>query len=229
MTESENSLESTPAETTIELISIALQAVPVAGGILSGTAIFFLDKRKNERLNKFLLNLAENLNQVQEKVNSDFIKSDEFRDLTEDVFSKASETRQQEKLDALRAVFLNTVLSKKPKYDETEEITTLIYNWQSRHIILLKILFAPLDADKQRGNIVGNGGGLTTSIEEILMKLLPDWDSDQIERTWKDLYDKAIHGTPGTKGTMSDKGIHQLESRLTEFGLKVAKYLTNPI
>src|SRR5258706_3069561 len=200
MAESENPLESTPAETTIELVAIALQAVPVAGGILSGTATFFLDRRKNERLKKFLVNLAEDLNQVQEKVNSDFIKGDEFRDLTEDIFSKASETRQQEKLDALRAVFLNTVLSKKPKYDEAEEITTLIYNWQSRHIVLIKILSDPLTADKQRGNIVGHGGGLTTSIEEMLLKLLPDWDSDQVERTWKDLYDKAINKTPGTKG-----------------------------
>ena len=128
MTESENPLESTTAETTIEIVSIALQAVPIAGGILSSTATFFLDRRKNERLNKFLVDLAEDLNQVQEKVNSDFVRDDEFRDLAEDIISKASETRQQEKLDALRAVFLNTVLSKKPKCDDVEEITTLIYN-----------------------------------------------------------------------------------------------------
>ena len=105
MTESENPLESTTAETTIEIVSIALQAVPIAGGILSSTATFFLDRRKNERLNKFLVDLAEDLSQVQEKVNSDFVRDDEFRDLAEDIISKATETRQQEKLDALRAVF----------------------------------------------------------------------------------------------------------------------------
>ena len=229
MNESENPLESTPTETTIEIVSIALQAVPVAGGILSSTATFFLDRRKNERLNKFLVRLAEDLNQVQEKVNLDFIKGDEFRDLTEDIISKASETRQQEKLDTLRAIFLNTVLSEKPKYDDVEELTTLINNWQSRHIILIKILYDPLTADKQRGNVVGKGGGLSTNIEGILLKLLPEWDSDQVERTWKDLYDKSIHKTPGTKGMMSDTGIRQLEGRLTEFGQKVAKYLINPI
>lgn len=61
------------------------------------------------------------------------------------------------------------------------------------------------------------------------MRLLPDWDADQVERTWKDLYDKTIHKTPGTKGMMSDKGIRQLEGRLTEFGLKVSNYLINPV
>jgi hypothetical protein len=42
------------------------------------------------------------------------------------------------------------------------------------------------------------------------------------------LYDKKIHRTPGTMSMMTDKGIRQLEGRLTDFGLKVAKYLQNP-
>src|SRR5262245_47421821 len=102
MAETDNTLESTPAETTTEVVSIVLQAVPYIGGIISSTAIFFLERRKNERLNRFLLNLAEDIKKIKDRINSEFVKSDEFRDLTEDIFSKASEIRQQENLDALR-------------------------------------------------------------------------------------------------------------------------------
>ena len=42
MNDTENPLESNPIETTVEVASIALQAVPIAGGILSSTAMFFL-------------------------------------------------------------------------------------------------------------------------------------------------------------------------------------------
>jgi hypothetical protein len=37
-----------------------------------------------------------------------------------------------------------------------------------------------------------------------------------------------MHRTPGTKTMMTDKGINQLENRLTDFGKKVARYLVVP-
>lgn len=228
MDEIENSQDSSPGETVVEVAAIALEAVPYVGGILSSTANFFLEKSKNERLNKFLIRLAEDLQAVKEQINTSFIRSDEFRDLTEDIISKAAETRQQEKLDALRAIFLNVVLSDHPNYDEAEEIANLISNWQPRHVILLKILLEPQTIDEQMGKVVGSGGGFSTSINQILAKLLPKWDEDQIDRTWKDLYDRGIHRTPGTRTMITDQGIMQLEGRLTDYGLKIAKYLKNP-
>jgi hypothetical protein len=229
MKETDNPLESNPTETTAEIAAIALQVVPVAGGILSSTAMFFLERRKNERLNRFLINLAEDLKQLEERVNSEFVKQEEFRDLTEDIFNKASDTRQQEKLDALRAVFLNSVLSANPKYNDIEEITTLLSNWQSRHIILLKILYDPIAADERRGNVVGEGRGLSTTIMDILHRLLPDWDEDEISRTMQELHDKGLQQMTGLKTMITDKGIHQLKGRITPFGIKVAKYILNPL
>ena len=224
----ENPLDGKNAETAIEIATIALQAVPYVGSILSSTASFFLERRKNERLNKFLVSLADDLKTLEGKINTNFVSTEGFRDLTDDIFTKASETRQQEKLDALRSIFLNAVLANNPNYDAVEEITNLIYSWQARHIILIKILYAPHSANMQMGNIVGNSSGYTTSISTILSKLLPEWDNDQINRTWSDLYDKKIHRTPSINSMMTDKGIGQLEGRLTDFGIKIAKYLENP-
>lgn len=227
MSESEGPMVPTRGEVTAEIVSIGLSSVPYAGGVLSGVANSFIQKRQNRRLNEFLKDLADDLAEVKENINQKFVTSDEFEDLTEDIFSKAAESRQKEKLDAFRAIFVNTITSERANYDEAAEIVTLINSWQPRHIVQLKILSDPVAADSQRGNVVGSGGGISTSLNQIFTKLLPDWDEDQIERTWSDLYDAKIHRTSGTKTMMTDKGIHQLEGRLTEFGQKVARYLSN--
>jgi hypothetical protein len=221
-------LKTTTGEKAGEVVAIALNAVPIAGGVMSDIAGAIISKRQNRRLNQFLVTLADNLKSLESRVNEDFLRTEEFQDLAEDIFSKAAETRQQEKLDAFRAILVNTVLSDSPTYDEAAEIADLVNGWQPRHIILMHILADPVAADQKMGNAVGPGGGLTTSISTILHKLLPEWDDDQIDRTWKELYDVQMHRTPGTKTMMTDQGINQLQNRLTDFGVKVARYLSLP-
>jgi len=221
-------LEDQPAETAIEAVSVALSAVPVAGGPLAEIAGAIIRRRQNRRLNRFLIDLAGDLQRLSDRVNSEFVRTDEFQDLAEDILTKATETRQQAKLDAFRAIFLNTVLAQRPNYNEASEIATLVDRLQEQHIALLRILADPRRADREMGRPVGEGGGFATSINQILRRLLPEWDDDQIDRTWADLLDVKIHNTPGTKAMMTDSGVHQLENRLTPFGWKVVRYITSP-
>jgi hypothetical protein len=221
-------IKSTAAESAGEIAAIALNAIPLVGGVLSGIAGTIIAKRQNRRLNQFLVTLAGQFQRCEDRVNTEFIQTEEFQDLAEDIFSKAAESRQQEKLDAFRSIFLNTVLSSRPSYATAAEIAGLIDRWQARHVIVVRILSDPAAADREMGGVVGPGGGIVTSISQILHKLLPEWDDDQIDRTWSDLYDAKIHRTPGTKTMMSDSGIHQLENRLTDFGKQVARYISDP-
>jgi len=41
-------------------------------------------------------------------------------------------------------------------------MAVLVERWQPRHIILIKILSNPIEADEQMGRVVGNGGGFST-------------------------------------------------------------------
>jgi hypothetical protein len=51
MNKTKEPVSSTPVETAVEGGAIVLEAVPYVGGVLSSIAAFFLEKRKNERLN----------------------------------------------------------------------------------------------------------------------------------------------------------------------------------
>jgi hypothetical protein len=228
MDEHEQPISSTRGEAAGRVVAIALNGVPYVGSVLSDIAGAIISKRQNRRLNEFLVALATQLKQLEDRVDSEFMQTDEFQDLAEDIFSKAAENRQQEKLDAFRSIFLNTVLSDRPSYEAAAEVADLIDRWQSRHVILLRILADPAAADREMGGAVGAGGGIGTSINQIIRKLLPNWTDDKIERTWSDLYDAKTHSTLGTKAMMSDSGIHQLENRLTDFGKKVARYISEP-
>jgi len=116
-----------------------------------------------------------------------------------------------------------------PNYDEAEEVAALVDGLQERHIIVLRILADPARANDELGRPIGqpSGHGIT-SIEQLLKKLLPEWDDDQIDRTWADLLGRKIHRTQGTKTMMTDGGVRQLENRLTPFGSKIVSYITLP-
>ena len=229
MNESYKDLEPTDIEDSAKVAAIALNAIPGVGSVMAGVANEIIAKRQSRRLNNFLISLAEKVKSVSEKINRDFCNREEFHDLAEDIFSKAAETRQKEKLEALKAIFLNTVLADKPNYNEAVEMAALVERWQPRHIILLKILSNPIEANDQMGRVVGNGSRSPTSISDILKPLLSTWDEEQIERTWLELYDARIHKTDGVRTTITDRGIHQLENRLTDYGIKVVRYIKEPV
>jgi hypothetical protein len=226
MSDSKDVLTNGQEDLCMKVGVIALNAVPVVGGVLSGIANEVIVNRQNRRLNQFLLNLAEDSQRIHGRINKDIVTKEEFEDLCEDILLKAAQARQKEKLDAYRSIFIKTITSEHPKYDEATEIAQLIEKWQPRHIVLLKILSNPSAADEMRGKVVGGGGGIMTSISQIIRTLLPDWDDEQITRTWQELYDARIHNTPGVNTMLTDKGIHQLENRLMQYGLKVVEYLS---
>jgi hypothetical protein len=118
--------ESTPAESAIDTITIAFEAVPHVGSTLYGVASSFLAEKETKGLVVFLLALAKDLQDASERINTEFVHRQEFKDFAEFFFSKASEIERPEKLDALREVFLNTVLSDDPKVGEAEEIAKTI-------------------------------------------------------------------------------------------------------
>src|SRR5688500_13614572 len=123
-------LDSTGGENIAEIGSVALNAVPFVGGSLARIGDAVIQRMQNRRLQQFLARLAADLDGLHARVGADFVPTEEFHDLAEDIFSKASEARQQESLDALRSIFVNTVLSEHPSYDDALEVAKLVSSWQ---------------------------------------------------------------------------------------------------
>lgn len=221
---SEESLRPTKPEDAAAAAAIPLRLVPGVGGALGAMASQIVARRQNRRMQGFLERLSHDLVQLEERIDRDFLETEEFFDLAEDVMTKAADSRQEEKLTALRTVFLNTLLEEDPSYDRAAEILALLDGWQPHHIMLLRILENPPAAEAALGHTVTAGG----SIQSVLEELLPSWRPAEITRTWDALYDDRMHRTQGTRTMMSGSGVRVLSERLSPFGKEVAAYLHEP-
>lgn len=221
----DNKIDSVLIEKNANIDITRLKLVPVVREILFDIANEAIVGRGNHGLKIFFLMLETELIEVNKKINGDFVKKKEFKDLAKEVFSKAAITVEEEKLDALKNIFINAITSTSSNYDEAMKIVALIDSWQPIHIIILKILSNPVSFNNSKGNPVSNGGCFSTNINQLIQALLPEWDGDQIDRIWKDLFDEKIHNTLGTRTMMTNKGIYQLENRLTKFGKLVVEYI----
>ena len=72
----------------------------------------FIPNRRFLRLEKFTQELAEDLNELDEKIDTEFITTDEFAFIFEQCYKAASENYQKDKLDAFKSIILNSAINK---------------------------------------------------------------------------------------------------------------------
>jgi hypothetical protein len=104
----------------------------------------------------------------------------------------------------------------------TVAVATTLIPWAGAFI-----LENPSKANEEAGDPLQRifAGGIQTSLK----LLLPTWEDDQIERTWKDLYRAGILNTPSTYGMMSGSAVGNLGGRFKDYGKTVVNYLKVPV
>lgn len=198
------------------------------GGFVSNTIQFYMAREQNQKMVMLLKQLAVELENCKLQINNEFIKSDDFEDMVEDILFKVSKTHQTEKIKAFKSIFKNAVFLENPVYEDIEEISTLIDKWQASHIRLLSILSDPNGENQKLSLQVSVNNDISPGFEPVLSYFFPDWDYKKIERVWKKLVDDNIINTPSIRGVMQKRGIGVLENRLTDFGIIVASFLKDP-
>lgn len=236
-------LEPELVENLGEGLAASLNLVPVAGGALSDVAAGIIRRRQNRRLRGFLADLVADLDRVKDRLDRDYMESEDFHDLAEEILSNAADTRQQERLDAYRALFVNSVTQEDVGFDEAAEVSTLIARWLPSHIEFLAAL-----TERERWVTRGprNTGHKfrvrvheeeyelpdTTvrnrGIERIARRL--DWNPQRVRRVWQELYASGVVSLYVEKKENREGVVDQYEAYfyLTEFGDRVLELLENP-
>jgi hypothetical protein len=211
-------------------IKALVSAVPSLGGPISSIIGDIQSIRKQERFVEFVNGITNDLKNLSDHVNNDFVSKEDFLDIFEQTSRKIVMTRQKSKRDAFRNILSNSMLSKNITYDEVEEFIRLIDRFREEHIFLLNIFKDPIKYDQETGNRVGNGGGLSTSISQIMEDLLPNWNNEFILETVTILENERLvkNIINNYRTMMTDQGINHLRNILTPKGARFVSFISSP-
>jgi len=112
-------------ETSIGILKGLVGAVPILGDAIN-EALFGINERiQQSRINDFVIHLRSQMLELELKcIDEEYLKSEDFYDLTRKIFESVIRIKSQEKQKALSKVYLNGIIAKA----DIEKDRTSIYS-----------------------------------------------------------------------------------------------------
>ena len=214
------------AEHILNILKAGLATTPFCGGIASLMSDY-IPNAKFERLEKFANQIAEDLVELQSKVDETKIHTDEFAYIFEECFRGVAENYQKEKIEAFRGILINTAVGSNVSEDEKEFFLNLVNTLSVLHIRILKFMDSPIEY-LSTYNIPQESihGGFS----QFFPVAIPGVSVEVIQSAFGDLHqygftntDKSIFNT-----MTSGQGLNLIGNRVTEFGHKFMNFCLTP-
>lgn len=223
----EKNLENSPKFETVLTLFKSLLNLSKIGSPISVLISDFIPSRRFLRLETFAEELSAEFKKIEERINVEFITTDEFAFLFEQCFKAASENYQEEKLSAFKAIIINSTIDQTLIPEEREFFLNLTKQLTILHIRILIFLNDAHDYIEKK-NIPESqlqGGGY----RYFLPIIFPDIDFDTIRIVIDDLNKYGL-----TTLKSNDFGVITMSSglqlmgnnRTNSFGQKYLKFIT---
>jgi hypothetical protein len=213
---------SAAAESVLNIFKAVLATVPFAGGI-SSLITDYIPSSRFRRLEDFAEHVARDLKDVSDKVDSQYLTTDEFAFIFERAFRGAAENYQKEKLDAFRGILVNAAIHADVKQEEKEYFLVLANNLSVLHLRILRFMAEPAAylAELQIDERNVRGG-----FSEMFGLVIPSVDPKIIESAFGDLYQLGLITTDkNIFHTMtSGHGLQLLGNRVAPLGRRFVEF-----
>lgn len=218
-----NELEPQKGDNNLHYLASLLNLFPVVGGMLCSLATIHIPNHRVERIETFTKKIAADLESVSEKIDEEYVKSEEFGMIFQKTYQGVSNTHRQEKL-TLYQNLLTKSFTTKPNIDRIENYLRAIDNLTATDI---RVLSAFLKTDLEIQAITRGQYDSMGSLIGTLKKLLPDIDEEEIKNSVRRLDQENI--TTNVSGslmmTMSGVGATSLNGRLSNYGRGFVEYV----
>jgi len=214
------------AEHILNILKAGLATAPFAGGIAS-LVNDYIPSGKTKRLEAFAERLAADMNELQDRVKSTEILTDEFAFIFEKCWRGVAENYQAEKLESFRGILLNSMVGTDLSTDEKEFFLNLVTTLSTLHIRILMFMAEPkryleshgISADRIRGGF-----------SQFFPVALPGVGLEPIVAAFGDLHRYGFINTDTTIfSTMtSAQGLQLLGGRVTNLGKRFMSFCTRP-
>lgn len=197
----------------------AIDLVPGAGKLIGYVIREHIPRRRRQRVVEFVRQLNDAVAKMEGRLDRDFVRSDEFADLTEDVLESVSRRAADGKRGFYAASLANTAAPSPPGEDERERMLDALEEVRLSHLRLLAIV-ATTRSLPEGSNLYAGG------IEHNIMPRLEGGVSqEQMRADWADLARLGILDSYPS-GTMSRQGIEDLTVRMTDFGRRFVNWIS---
>lgn len=217
------------AQDTTEAI---LNLVPVVGGTIATTLTVALNYRLNGRRERWFSELAEGVNELQERFEGfdpeSLADNEQFLDAVVTATRTVDRSSQREKIEALRNAVLNSALPGAPDHDLQQLYLSMVDDLTPTHLRLLTLLNDPPLWFNQRPELQRPQFNLSSNRIQLINAALPDLaeKGDQvIERFYSALTSNGLVDGQ-LQGMMSANGAWQ--SVTTEFATAFLSFIADP-
>lgn len=222
----ETSLAKSPGLDTIVTLFKSLLNLSIIGSPISTLLSDFIPSRRFLRLETFVEELSKEYKKVEEKIDIEYISTDEFAFLFEQCFKAASDNYQTEKINAFKAILVNATIDKTLIHHEKEFFLNLTKQMTVLHIQILVFLHDTRDYIKKK-NLTENQ--IQGRYKDFLPTIFPDIEFDTIKIAMDDLNNYGLTELKSTQfGVITIASGLQLlgDRRTTSFGEKYLRFIT---
>jgi len=116
-----------------------VERIPYIGSIISNAYFEVRSRKFMRRLESLCKQLSMELMKLKkEKIDNNFLKSDEFSDIIDEVFQKVLKTSNEERIRAYRNILIGSMLKTHPPYDEIEIFVDKLHLLSTAHFKILR-------------------------------------------------------------------------------------------
>lgn len=193
-------------EMVTDLLSIGSSAIIWVGGPISGVLSKITANRKFKRIYDVIEEVVLDLDGFKSEASENYVKTEEFEELTEKILIKTAEERNQKKRELFRRFLLKTIKSPSTDYAEQIRYLRIIEEMQIDHLKIIKTLIekSNLEGEKNQGVQL-----------PALLSNLPEMKREQARDLIIHLNNLCV-----TEITSKDSAVI-----FTEFGRRFVKYL----
>lgn len=185
----------------------ALQALPL-GGSVAQVLTDYLPQKKQRRVTAFLQELGREWQTHRDRMDQEFIRSDEFESLVEDVIDRVAQVKSQEKQAAFAAILAGFTTPERPNDAERQRLLGTLDDVRPRQMRVLAVISQMNEPPP---------GLMAGGVMETLKWKVPDLDEATIREEWDELARLGVvAGYPS--GTMTAQGAGNLQARVTPYG-----------
>jgi hypothetical protein len=154
----------------LDLVAIAVNVVPVFGGVVSNILNNWSADRKRDRIRRCLGDVSLHIANTRSKVNEEYVRSDEFEDLADQTLRRVAMERSEEKRRIYAAFLAGTLTGPGEPYHEQLRFLRTLEQLQPDHIRVIRAMLQ--DEPSYASN--------ESTLGAALGRLLPDISEDRL-------------------------------------------------